>query len=449
MAYGAILGLAEMPTGSESRPQARTILVADSVMLRFSQGLLLLLAICFVLQIFSPLRLNKDAIVLLSMGESAAHGGGFLDSGQKTVFPPGYPALLAILLRLGLAHPWVIVCLNIVFLSVGLFAAYLLLIRQFFADKALVLMICSFFLLSYVVVKHFPIPLTDVPFFCCCMCCLGVMSWTTSVDSNWQFLMLVGSAWLLAVGAIAVRRVGVALVPPLVFMIVSSRQFKSLLKCFSRRTKVIIAVFFVVVGVGTARVVAKTSSLSDFISVAKKSKVSALILQILSYRLTEFGELLGNLPLTKLPAKLHVLVPWMGLLLFLLILLGVATKRREISPTEVFLVCYMGILFAWPYYDARFWLPVIPLLIAYSVLAVKKLRLPKALITIYCVTFAIVGLGVIAYSTRITFAGSKFPDRYGDGYLRPTYCAAFQTCPDGGDPQKVSEKALHLLRVYK
>jgi hypothetical protein len=438
-----------MPTGSGSRSQPRKVVAADAVMFRFSQGLLLLLAICFVLQIFSPLRLNTDAIVLLSMGDSAAHGCGFLDGGQKTVFPPGYPALLAMLLRLGFAHPWVIVCLNAVFLSVGLFAAYSLLIQQFFADKTVVLMICSFFLLSYVVIKHFPIPLTDVPFFCCCMCCLAVMNQATRMDSNWPFVPLAVAAWLLAVAAITVRRVGVALIPPLVFMIASSSPFKSLLKRFSPRTKVIIGGFFMLVGVATMCVVAKTSSLADFFSVATNSKISTLVLQIFSYRLTELGELLGNLPMTKLPVKLHVIVPWMGLLLFALILWGLATKRKKISPTEVFLFCYIGTLFVWPYYDARFWLPIVPLLIAYSVLAVRNLRLPKAVITIYCVIFAIIGFGVIAYSTRITFAGSKFPDRYGDGYLRPTYCEAFQTCGDGGDREKVSTKALRLLREYK
>jgi len=423
--------------------------MADLVKLRFSQGLLLLLAICFALQVFSPLRLNTDAIVLLSMGESAAHGGGFLDSEQKTVFPPGYPTLLAVLLRLGLAHPWVIVGLNVVFLSVGLFAAYSLLIRQFFEDRALVLMICSFFLLSYVVVKHFTIALTDVPFFCCSMCCLAVMSRITKIDWNWRFVILAVAAWLLAVAAITARRVGVALVPPLVFVIVCSPQFKSLLKRLSLRTKLIIVVVSVFVGIGTMHVIAKTSSLSDFIGVAKKAKISTLVLQILSYRFTEFGELLGNFPMTKMPTKLHVMVPWMGLLLFLLTLLGLVTKRRKISPTEVFMVCYMGIFFAWPYYDARFWLPVIPLLIAYSVLAVKILRFPKHVVTIYCIVFATLGFGAIAYSTRISFAGSEFPDRFGDGYLRPTYCAAFQSCRDGGDPNKVNAKALRLLREYK
>ncbi len=384
------------------------MIIADPVRYRFSQGLLLLLAICFVLQIFSPLRLNTDATVLLSMGESAAQGGGFSDGGQKTVFPPGYPTLLAILLREGLAHSWVIIGLNVVFLSVGLFAAYSLLIREFFEDQAVVLMICSFFLLSYVVVKHFTIPLTDVPFFCISMSCIAVTSQTTNMDSNWRFAILTGTAWLLAVTAITVRSIGVALLPPLVFTLVSSPPFKLLLERLSLRTKMVVVMIAVFVGAGSAYVFENTSYWRIFISNAKKANLS-LILQIVSYRLRELGEMFGNFPTTKMPAKLHVVVPWMGLFLFVLILFGLATKRRRIGPAEVFLVCYIGILFVWPYYDARFWLPVIPLLIAYSVLAVKSLRFPKGVVAIYCIVFATLGFGAIAYSTRISFAGSQFP----------------------------------------
>jgi hypothetical protein len=382
------------------------------------------------------------------MGESAAQGGGFLDAGQKTVFPPGYPALLAVLLSVSFAHPWVIVSLNLIFLSVGLITAYSL-IREFFEDKSTVLIMCSFFLLSYVVVKHFTLPLSDVPFFCCSMCCLATMRQAMKSDSSLRFVILAVAAWLLALAAITVRRVGVTLIPPLVFMIVCSSQFRSELKCLALRTKLINVAVFVFVCLGTMHVLKKTSTLSDFVGVTSKVKVSALALNILSYRLTELGELLGNLPVSKMPTKLHFVVPGVGLLLFLFILVGLAMKRRKITPTEVFLLCYMGILFAWPYYDARFWLPVIPLLIAYSVLGVKRLRFPKSVVTIYCIIFASLGLGAIAYSTRISFAGSRFPDRYGDGSLRPTYCAAFQSCQDGGDPNKVDAKVLRLLREYK
>jgi hypothetical protein len=382
------------------------------------------------------------------MADSAAHGHGFLDSGQKTVFPPGYPALLAILIRAGLAHPWAIVGLNMVLLSVGLVAAYALLIREFFQDKAVVLLICSLFLLSFVVVKHSTMPLTDVPFFCSSTCCLAIISQTTKMDWNRRFAILAAAACLSAAAAITMRRVGVALVPPLVFMIVCNAQFKPLLKRLSPGTKLIIVVACAFVAVATAQLITQTSTLSDFIAAANETRIFTLALQTLSYRLTELGELLVNIPVSKLPTTVHAMVPWIGLLPLLLTLFGLATKRREIGPTEVFLVCYMVILFAWPYYDTRFWLPVIPLLIAYSALAITSFKLPNGVITTYCSVFAACGFVAIAYSTRISFAGTEFPDRYGDGTLRPTYCAAFQSCRGGGDSDKVDAKVLHLLQEY-
>src|SRR5215467_13605815 len=115
--------------------QESAAMVTDSVKYRCSQGLLWFLAACFAVQVFSPLRLTNDAITLLSMGDSAAHGGGLLDAGHRAVFPPGYPLLLAVLLRAGLAHPWVIVGLNMAFLTVGLVAVRSVLSREFFKDR--------------------------------------------------------------------------------------------------------------------------------------------------------------------------------------------------------------------------------------------------------------------------------------------------------------------------
>jgi hypothetical protein len=416
---------------------------------RILQGFLAFLAICFAVQIFSPLRLDTDSVVLLSVADSVAHGGGFMDNGQKTVFSPGYPALLAVLIRTGLAHSWSFIGLNVILLAVGLFATYSLLIREFFADNEnAALTVCSLFLLSFVVIKHFTIPLTDVPFFSFAMCCLAVASRATKIDSdgNRNFFVLALVAWLLALAALALRRIGIALFPALVFMMLSSLQFRSFLK--HRRTKAIIGLVFVVVGITTVSLVANTPTLMDVAAVTSGRSASSVVFSILLYRLTEFGELLLNLPLSKMPMPLHALVPWVGAVLIVLTIFGLATKRSEIKPTEVFMVSYAVILFAWPYYDTRFWLPVIPLLIAYSVLSLKTFRLPVVMKTTYCVAFVALGLIAIVYSSRISFAGSRFPDRYGDGTLRPTYCAAFQSCQDAGDSRKVNTKALRLLRKY-
>jgi len=67
-------------SGNSSRFEPRT---NDLVKLRDAQVLLTILAIAFLLQIFTPLRLNTDPVTLLSMAESAAHVGGFLDDEAK------------------------------------------------------------------------------------------------------------------------------------------------------------------------------------------------------------------------------------------------------------------------------------------------------------------------------------------------------------------------------
>ena len=430
---------------AESDLQRRNVTIV-AARYRISQGLLLLLAICFGLQIFSPLRLNTDAIVLLSVADSAAHGNGFLDDGQKTVFPPGYPALLAVLLRVGLGHSWVIISLNAVLLAVGVFATYRLLIREFFADKVVVLALCSLSLLSYVVVKHFAIPLTDVPFFCFAMCCLAMISHAKKMSSNRGFVILTVAACLFALAAITLRRIGVALVPSLIFMIVCSSQLRSLL-VYLRRTKEIVALVFAILSISIVGIVSKTSTLSDFVAATNKSSTVAVFLEIWNFRLTEFGELFINIPMSKLPANLHFLVPFIGIVLLLLTLGGLAAKRQDLGSTEVFFIAYAGILFAWPFYDARFWLPVIPLLLAYSALSVTRIKLSKAIVMIYCSGFVLFGFMAIAYSTRISLSGHNFPDRYGDGVLRPTYCEAFQSCGDN-DSKNVNRKALRLLREF-
>jgi len=268
------------------------------------------------------------------------------------------------------------------------------------------------------------------------------------MDWNRRFVILVVAALIFALAAITVRRIGVSLIPPLLFILVCNPQSRLRSKALSRRSKLIIGLVLAFVGIGTAGIVAKTSTLSDFSGVVSKSGILAMLLRICSYRLTELGELFVNLPKSKIPTVIHVILPSIGCLLFLLTLGGLAAKRREAGPTEVFLICYVVILFVWPYYDVRFWLPVIPLLIAYSALSVKRVRLPRGVVMIYCLVFAVFGFVAIAYSTRISFAGSSFPDKYGDGSLRPTYCAAFQSCPDGADTKKVNAKALRLLQEY-
>ncbi len=419
---------------------------------RVAQGALLLLLMCLALQVFSPLRLNTDAVVLLSMAESAADGDGFLYDGQRTHYSAGYPALLALLLKTGFGHPWVIVGSNVILLAVGLLATYHLLVQEFFSDKALILNLCSLSTLSFVVIKHVTIPVTEVAFFCCVMWCLALMARASAMAWGRRLGVAVAASCVLAFASITVRTIGIALIPALLFMIMSRPEVRAFFTCGTGRVKVIASVFGIGLGAGAVWVVITISTFRELVRYVKVPKIARAAFQIVSYRCTELGELLVNMPQSKLPAMARGAVPTVGILLLLLILGGLLTKQRHFGPTEVFFYCYTGVLFVWPFFDARFWLPVIPLLIAYSGLSlerVARMRTPKIVIVTYCIVFAALGVAAIGYSTRITFAGSRFPDVYGDGSLRPTYCVALQSCSGTFDETRVDSKNLHLLRTFK
>lgn len=111
-----------------------------------------------------------------------------------------------------------------------------------------------------------------------------------------------------------------------------------------------------------------------------------------------------------------------------LVLWGIALKR-EIRPTTVFLCSYSLIIFSWPYYDPRFWLPVIPLLVAYSGLSIKYVMRHGSNLDIlgvgYLTMFVVMGLVALRISTMATFSGSQFPNIYCEQYYHSTYCAMF------------------------
>ena len=91
--------------------------------LQFLRLLLGFLVLAYLLQLFTPLRTNTDAISFLEIAASAGDGHGFLIQGEPSHFPPGYPFLVAALDRAGLACSTVLVGSNLAALAMGLVSA--------------------------------------------------------------------------------------------------------------------------------------------------------------------------------------------------------------------------------------------------------------------------------------------------------------------------------------
>jgi hypothetical protein len=176
---------------------------------------------------------------------------------------------------------------------------------------------------------------------------------------------------------------------------------------------------------------------------------------VLGFRLQELGEITANVPFVVVPESARQVIPWMAALLLTCLGWGLFLQRKMIGPTQVFVISYVGLLVAWPYYDPRFWLPLIPLLISYGALTTRRLlalypRLPSSLLAAYLGLYAIIGLNWLAASTAITFSRSAFLTRYvAEKEYRPAYCVVLGPCEEGFAPGVVDQGIVHLLRLYQ
>ena len=421
---------------------------------KFQIGILLVLAIVYSLQIFTPLRLSTDTIVLLSAAQSAAHGGGLLYHGQPTQYPPGYPMLMAALLRLGIGHVWLIVGISMVSLLIGLGAVRFFLLRGFFSDESSLLTVCIVSLLSFVTIKYTVIPLTDPLFFGVAMCCLAVMC---SAASRFTWRKLALSAALVFI-SISIRKIGITLIPVLFWIVVTRTEVQRHLIHLSVGMKAAIgaatafATGIVVWLFFTASVMRRFAMIGNASAALGGHTVMDSVSNILAFHFKELGEIAINFPFPALGPMIRHWVPFVGAAVFLLVVGGLFSRRRRLGVVDIFFISYSAVILVWPFYDPRFWLPVLPFLVAYTGLSMKYLvekGISAHLFEAWVLGFLIMGLPMLALGTMVTFSGASIGDTYNTELYHATYCAA-GSCKRGFDPtQAVDPDALLVLQTFK
>jgi hypothetical protein len=422
--------------------------------LRIAVGIgLLLVSLAYLVQIASPLRLVSDGVDYLLQASSAADGDGFRIHGAQSMRPPGYPALIVLLVKAGIGKSWAIVALNCLLLGIGCWASYFVLRISFALGSAAASVLCLMTLLSFVMVKHVTYPLSDVCFFGTSMPCL-VLLLQAEADTG------PGRYWRLAIAAplmvfcIELRTIGIALIPAFAWAMAGGVRWLRRVPEWIRRNKVasLLLLLLVLAGIGGVGWAFLHSSYWHFNAgtVHRRGVVGNVVSDFKDHTI-EWGELVVNAPASKLPGALELPMRIAGFLTFLLWITGIWTKRRKLDAAVLYVLGYAAIVLGYPWSDTRLWLPVLPLLMGYVLIAARRIvpsRLLRPAIVAYCTFFCLLGIVALGYSTRLTFAGKDFPNLYGDGTLRATYRVALL----GESPRNVddvSEDALYLLRRYE
>jgi hypothetical protein len=246
-----------------------------------------------------------------------------------------------------------------------------------------------------------------------------------------------------------VRRIGVALIPVLLYLAAFHPGLRLYVTQLSRRLKVAILLVAAAAGAAIAWAAFTTSTLRDFGGQLSGLTVIGAARGILIFRLKELGETALNLPYQALPPAMQAALPFVGTVVFLLVLAGIASRRRQFGVVEAYFLSYVAVLLVYPYYDPRYWLPVIPLLIAYCGVSLRRLvqaGIIRQLLTGYLLLFVVVGLVTLMLNTAVSFSGSRVAEVYPE--YRPTYCAAWH-CQEGFDAARVEPDGVRLLHDFQ
>jgi len=414
------------------------------------------LAVVYAIQLVRPLHLEWDSVCYLQIAERAARGQGFSCPGCDhshcfILHPPGYPAVLAGLMRAGIASGTSFVLLNLVCLLIALVASNELWRREFDLDVTTRLLLAVVFLLSWPIFRLANNPLSEFVFLALATTSIVVArTLGRSPSVPWRTGGIV-IALLLAFAAFKVRTVGIALVPAIAWATLSMPAQLT----WARRQLRARPALFAAVGVALLAIAALVLSRSQYVTGDLKTQFGkgamATLVQTWGYRLTEFGEIALNVPAAKTPNALRPLVSVIGVGFALLVGWLLWRRRRSIGAGEVFLLGVAGIMAIWPYEDARFWIPVFPVILGLFAWGAGKLLPARArplLPAVIVVVFVSAGVAGEIYNTKISLSPEQFPSRFSDDYLGPVYREAWgRKLPT--DTVPADSTALRFLREFE
>ena len=402
--------------------------------------------ILVLLNLLTPLRLNTDGIRYLNIVEYLNGALGENSYAAHDFFPHGYPRFLQLLSKLNLLNGAVLTLINVIS---TLAAAYLLTLILPVKNKLLFL---SIVMLSFLNVKQFTLPIADQLF--TLIFTVGIYLWIRFFNGRWYWII---PALLVTILAIYVRTAGIALMLGVIMCIVFHKR-KSLLKskplvyCIGLVIIVAVALFLF-----NLVLIAKHVDYIRQLELLKMVNEPASIIDRLFLHFKELGELLINLPYSKIASITHInvvvisaLAIALGVIVMMVIVLSI--RQLKLYNNLIFWVglVYLAMIFVWPFYDTRFFTPVVPVLIYLVIHYLSSLKTNYLRVALF-ISYITFGLISLLYSDALSLSRPYFLKHYGfDAGLTNAYRIHFGNKDNKRKPVYDINKDnyLYLLQLY-
>ncbi|HEU4633059.1 MAG TPA: hypothetical protein VFS22_03685 [Flavisolibacter sp.] len=138
-----------------------------------------------------------------------------------------------------------------------------------------------------------------------------------------------------------------------------------------------------------------------------------------------------------------------GLIFLIIVLRRVFSKKFSIPlHIRIYLTGYILLIFNWPFFEARFWFPILPLLAAILLLPKNTARpqLFRPAVSLYKLYYVLTGIFVMSYYTWLSTHKEALVKRHDAGKWQREYRMHFfnETPADS----TYDKRAFYLLEKY-
>jgi hypothetical protein len=397
----------------------------------------------YLMNCLSPLRLHVDTLRYFAIRDCLDLGCPPDSEASRDYLPIGYTALLLFLSRLHLLRSFFIVLINCVYLFAGLWF-----VKKLFGPALRPFLFMLMVLLNWTVIKFVTHPLSEMQYLFFSMASLYYFH---RYSQNRKIISLLAS---LGLGALAflTRSVGVALIAALLAGLVWHYR-KALILLIQRHRTGVFVIILVFIGV---IIFSRQLGLNHYTGVFNKQFREGLTFTtILNWHFTEWSEIGLNLSVVKLfpyfPAQLVRLVFILaGVVLFA----GFAWLlffRRNSVPfiVKAYLLFYSVLMFDWPFYDPRFWVPVIPLIAASLFLTpFPKGKPARILLPVFFAFYICLGAVSVIYMTYTSLNRKVMARTQANGVYRNEYETVLFGRPLSDTAHDIDPAVLSVLKRF-
>lgn len=389
----------------------------------FYKPVIYVLIALYLIGCFTPLRLEHDSIRYFAIKDCIEAGNNDRCPALDDFLPNGYPVLLAGLSKTGLLNSFTIAFINGIYLLCSL-----VLTRKIIGISNPVIFYVVV-LLNWTFIKLFAYPLSEMQYLFFSVASLYYFSRYTK-EKKWQHLLY---SFLLAGLAVYTRAIGFALLAAI--LIAFGWENRKRLTSKTILIPGIIILILVVVALLTL------PGTSHYVEAFFKST------QIVAH-IKEWGQLLMNMPSGKLENYLPAF--WVNMI-FVITGIGLIAwficalyRCRNSMPAIIiiYLVIYSLAIFKWPNSDPRFWVPVLPFIVA----VILKAPIPAG--KWIFAAYILMGIFAFGFSLYTQFNKKEFARRQANGIFQKEYEIHFFGKSLQPDTMPTRTDALEILEKY-